>query len=128
MKTIMKKLILAVVLVLFTFSAAACSAGAPQADQSDSPAGVYNLIKAVSGDKEYSAADAGMAGVLTLNEDGTGTLEVMGGELEVTWDSEKKTITSSTIEDSYEYHDGVFEWTMDDVVQVFEKVEEEASE
>ena len=127
MKTIMKKLFLFLILVVLTISTAACSDSSPAA-VNDSPAGVYNLIKAVSGGKEYNAAEAGMSGVLTLNEDGTGTLEVMGGTLEVTWDSEKKTITSSTIEDTYEYHDGVFEWTMDDVVQVFEKVEEESSQ
>ncbi len=127
MKTIMKKLFLFLILIVLTLSTAACTDSSPAAEN-DSPVGVYNLVKAVSGGVEYKAAEAGMSGVLTLNEDGTGTLEAMGGKLDVTWDSEKKTITSSTIEDSYEYHDGVFEWTMDDVVQVFEKVEEEASE
>jgi hypothetical protein len=119
----MKKLFLFLVLFVLTVSTAACSDNG-QAAKNDSPAGVYTLIKSVSGGVEFKAAEAGMSGKLTLNEDGTGTIEAMGSTQEVTWDSEKKTIAANTVEDTYEYHDGVFEWKMEDVVQVFEKVEE----
>ena len=121
MKKTIRQILLVLLLAVFALGTVACADSAAKGDTN--PAGTYQLISSRMNGEEQSAAEAGMAAFLTLLEDGTGNLEIMGTELPVTWDKTKKTITSGGIEDSYEYKDGVFEWTMDNVVHVFEKTE-----
>lgn len=121
MKKTIRQFLLVLILAVFALGTSACVNS--QTKEDTDPVGTYQLISSRMNGEEQSAAEAGMTAFLTLLDDGTGNLEIMGTELPLTWDQAKKTITSGGIEDSYEYKDGVFEWTMDNVVHVFEKID-----
>jgi hypothetical protein len=101
------------------------SSGEPK----DEIAGTYNLYSMRDvGTKEseltaYLAEEQNIIGVLELNEDGTGKYTFMYQEYEIKWDAEKKTISAEGSNDTFEYKDGVFEWTMGDKIHSFHKTE-----
>ncbi|MBQ7994091.1 MAG: hypothetical protein IJM63_05045 [Solobacterium sp.] len=125
----MKKMIrsiLAFSLVCFMVLAAGCGSSAAA---SDKIAGTYNLysMRDVGTEESeltaYLAEEQNITGVLELNEDGTGKYTFMYQEYEIKWDAEKKTISAEGSNDTFEYKDGVFEWTMGDKIHSFHKAE-----
>ena len=123
MKKVLSNLF-SLVLVLVLLTAAGCSSSKVSGDDL---AGEYDLVSmkepASEGKEEetWYAADQGITGVLTLKNDGTGTYEFMYQTIELTYDTDKKTISYDGNEDTFTYKDGVLEWTMGENVQSFQK-------
>ncbi len=124
---IMKKLLshlFSLVLVLVLLTAAGCSSSNVTGE---ALAGEYDLVSmhepAAEGKEPetWYAADQGITGVLTLKEDGTGVYEFMYQTIELTYDTDKKTISYDGYEDPFTYKDGVLEWTMGENVHSFQK-------
>ena len=80
----MKKLVaLCLVLVLVVAVVALAGGGGGK----DPAVGTWKLTGLFEGEEDYSAylAMLGMDLTLVLNEDGTGTMEMMGEKLDITW-------------------------------------------
>lgn len=122
----MIRVFLAFSLIFFMVLSAGCAGSGTSADQI---AGTYNLysMRDVGTEESdltaYLAQEQNITGVLELNEDGTGKYTFMYQEYEIRWDAEKKTISAEGSDDTFEYKDGVFEWTMGDKIHSFHRAE-----
>lgn len=132
----MKKLIkclFAVCAVCMIVILAGCSSASKDGSSSggstsgNNPAGTYTLYSmrdagTEEGDQsEYLAADQGISGTLTLNQDGTGKYVFMGQTVELAYDLTNKTITAEGEEYTFEYEEGVLRWMMADKIHTFKK-------
>ena len=78
----MKKLVALCLVLVLVVAMVACGGGGKN------PAvGTWKLTGLFEGEEDYSAylAMLGMDLTLVLNEDGTGTMEMMGEKLDITW-------------------------------------------
>ena len=78
----MKKLVALCLVLVLVVAMVACGGGGK-----DPAVGTWKLTGLFEGEEDYSAylAMLGMDLTLVLNEDGTGTMEMMGEKLDITW-------------------------------------------
>ena len=77
----MKKILALTLILVMVFALCACGGG------KNAAVGTWKLTGLFEGEEDYSAylAMLGMDLTLVLNEDGTGTMEMMGEKIDITW-------------------------------------------
>lgn len=87
-------------------------------------AGEYELSSLRYAEDSSEAADSsGLSGKLILNEDGTGTLNLFGNDMAVTFDEQTKTIQTAQAEAVYTVSNNTLEFSLDgSFICVFAKV------
>ena len=77
----MKKILALTLVLVMVFALCACGGG------KNAAVGTWKLTGLFEGEEDYSAylAMLGMDLTLVLNEDGTGTMEMMGEKIDITW-------------------------------------------
>jgi predicted small lipoprotein YifL len=123
MKQLMKKILSLLAVLVMTVSLAACSGCAAAGEQS--LPGTYKL----TGMKDIQSQEAmaefeslGLSGELVLNEDGTGTLTIMGTPNAIKYDAEAKTVSIGDMSKEFTFDKGTIEFSTDDTfTYVFEK-------
>ncbi len=104
----MKKILSVITAGIVCLALTACSGSVKEADVMSERAGLYELSALVSQDKESPAEDLemmkskGLVCTLTLEEDGTGVLDLFGEKTEVTWTAEEVSAEGKTIPYTYQ--------------------------
>ena len=77
----MKKILALTLILVMVFALCACGGG------KNAAVGTWKLTGLFEGEEDYSAylAMLGMDLTIVLNEDGTGTMEMMGEKIDITW-------------------------------------------
>ena len=89
----MKKILALTLILVMVFALCACGGG------KNAAVGTWKLTGLFEGGEDYSAylAMLGMDMTLVLNEDGTGSMEMMGEKIDVTWGDGKITNEGESI-------------------------------
>lgn len=114
----MKRLLSVLVAVFCLVTLTACGSGGGGASGGTVKPGVYELTKATSANTGEPSADFemmmefGIISTLTLNEDGTGELNMFGTPIKIDYSKDDKTITiyGDTMEFTYKDKTVTFTW------------------
>lgn len=111
-----------VITLLFT---AGCGAGKPDL------AGEYEVVKLTAEDRDMTdelelIKSMGVNITLVLNKDGTGTLNMIGQSMSLTYDVNKMTMKIEDSEDTpFTYKDGIIAFSEDGSVMEFKRIKKE---
>lgn len=117
---------LALAVCMFTLSACGKDGGGSKTGK---VTGTYELTAARADGTNEGAEqfemmkEMGMSATLTLNEDGKGQLNMFGTLIEITYDTEKKTITVYDQAMEYTFEDPVFTFTWEGTALDFTKTD-----
>ena len=127
MKRMLSRLLKLTFIFVLSFVLIACGNKEPEQEAASATLpGEYKLTSVRYNDESGEEAfdETGISGKLVLKEDGTGSIDVFGTNLDITYDAEAKVISTDQADAEFTFEKGVIEFTLDEnFIYVFTKTQ-----